>query len=102
MGIVRGTTPIITFSFSEVNVSDIVVAVFNIKQFDKPIIEKDLSDAIVGTNMLSWRLTQEETFKLRRGVDADIICDWKLLSGVRGVSDIYTVSVDKGGKTEVI
>ena len=78
--IIRGTTPTITFNFSDVTVSSIEVAILSIKQAEKTIIEKTLTEAVVGETSLSWKLND----------------------GTRGRSKFLTVDTGEAGKDEVI
>ena len=83
--IIIGTTPTITYTFKVVPVSTITKAVLTVKERGVNIIEKDLSDATVGEDTLSWTLTQEETLDI--GVkSASIMLNWKLRDGTRGAS----------------
>lgn len=101
MELVRGTTPILIYTFSEVNVSDISVAYLTIKQNNVAIITKDLTEATVGENTISWQLTQEETLTLNCWT-ANVFCDWRLVSGVRGAGNSFSMEVVSSGKNEVI
>ena len=67
--IIIGTTPTITYTFKVVPVDSIVTAVLTIKERGENIIEKDLSDATVGEDTLSWTLTQEETLSLNSAAE---------------------------------
>lgn len=83
--IIIGTTPTITYKFKVVPVDSIVTAVLTIKERGVNIIEKDLADATVGEDTLSWTLTQEETLSI--GVkSASIMLNWLTADGVRGAS----------------
>lgn len=100
--IIRGTTPTIEFVFSEINIQDIETAYIEIEQFNKQIIEKPFSDAIISDALISWTLTQRETLKLTEKVDARITCVWKLNSGLRGESDELIAKVKNTAKNEEI
>lgn len=100
--IIRGTTPTIQFTYNDITVSDITVAILSMKQKKQTVIEKDLTEATVGQKSLSWTLTQEETLSLTPGQDVTIVCDWKLASGVRGRSKTFTTPAGEPGKDEVI
>lgn len=80
---------------------DINVAYLVIKQLNKVVIERDISTAVIGESSISWKLTQSETFLLKKS-NADIFCDWKLNDGTRGRSVAKTESVEDTGKNEVI
>lgn len=99
--IFRGTTPTLMFTFKAVKTSDISVAILSIKQHDETVLTKDLTEAIVDTDSISWILSQEETLALEK-CDAEIMCDWKLNTGVRGYSDVSKYGVSDSGKDEVI
>ena len=76
--IARGTTPTIIYKFKEVDPADIVESYLVVKQFDKPVLEKDFSRAVVGEDTLEYTFTQTETLTLKQGHKALIVCDWKL------------------------
>ena len=100
--IIRGTTPTIKFTYSEITVSNITKAILTLKQRNAVVVEKNLLDAIVGEDDLSWKLSQEETLKLASKVDVTILCDWLLADGTRGRSKSLTTAVGDPGKNEVI
>ena len=52
--IIIGTTPTITYTFKIVPVSSITSAILTVKERGVNIIEKDLSNATVGEDTLSW------------------------------------------------
>lgn len=99
--IIIGTTPTITYTFKVVPVDSIVTAVLTIKERGVNIIEKDLSDATIGENTLSWTLTQEETLSI--GVkSASIMLNWLTADGTRGASREEVVSGANNHIREVI
>lgn len=102
MAIIRGTTPTIKFTFSQVQATNITVAYLVIKQVGRPIIERDISTATRESDKLSWTLEQAETLKLSKGTKADVYCDWKLQDGTRGRSNVVSEAVEDSGKVEVI
>lgn len=102
MAIIRGTTPTITFTFSDVLTSDMSKAIMTVTQIGRIIIERDMASAEVRENTLSWKLTQDETLRLTTGRTCEITCDWLLNDGTRGRSLIKIESVEKTGKNEVI
>lgn len=102
MAIIRGTTPVIEFTYSDVDVVDITVAKLVIKQSGNIKIERDLSTATAGESSISWRLTQEETLSLENKKQVTIVCDWKLSNGTRGRSNVLTTETGEPGKNEVI
>ena len=102
MTIINGTTPTITFTFSDVAVDSIAVAYLVIKMGRDVLLERDISTATVTEATLSWVLTQEETLALPAGAQISICCDWRLADGTRGRSNIATYGVERTGKNEVI
>lgn len=101
MDIIRGTTPILIFTFDTIDVSDIDVAYLTIIQNGAVTLTKELSEGILGENTISWQLSQEDTLKLNCW-SAIVHCDWRLNSGIRGASNPFTMGVANSGKTEVI
>ena len=100
--LVRGTTPTIIFRFDEISTATIAVAILSVKQNGVAKITKDLSTATQQQKSLSWQLSQADTLGLSALYPAEIICDWRLQSGVRGMSVPTTVNVENSGKGEVI
>lgn len=100
--IIRGTTPTLEFKFSDVTVGNITKAILTAKQDSTIMIEKDLEAATIGEKSISWTLAQEDTLKLKSGRAAEIVCDWKTDSGVRGRSNQLKVDIGEPGKNEVI
>ena len=76
---VRGTTPTIKFKFSVVDPNDIVVAFLSVKQKNN-VLEKDISDAVIGEDYISWDLTQAETLSFAKGA-VNIECRYRTTSG---------------------
>lgn len=83
--ILNGTTPTITYKFKHVEVSDIATAILTIKKGHNIAIEKTLSDAIVGEDTLSWRLTQTQTLSVLGS--AEVMINWVTTGGIRGGSN---------------
>ena len=86
--IIRGTTPPIRFSFTELDPQDMTEAYITIRQKDV-LIEKGLSEAVVTQDALLWELSQAETLSLEDGWNARVQCRYKLASGAAGASRIY-------------
>lgn len=101
MSLIRATTPTVVISFSDISVANIQHAYLCIKQQDVAVIQRDISTAVVGSSSLSWKLTQAETLLLSAGY-AQIYCDWILLDGTRGRSEIVTEKVESSGMNEVL
>lgn len=100
--IIRGTTPVLEFTYKDITVSDITKAILTIAQNGSIIIEKDLTTATVRENSLTWTLSQEESLTLNASRNARIVCDWVLSNGTRGRSNVLMVDVGEPGKDEVI
>lgn len=100
--IIRGTTPTISFQYSDITVSDITKAILSLKQSGQTVIERDLTTATISEDSISWELTQAETLTLNASRNVSIVCDWLLSSGVRGRSNILSADVGEAGKDEVI
>ena len=91
--LVRGTTPLIKYSFGTLDVEDIAIARLVIKQDGTAKITKDLDDATIGQRCLQWVLTQTDTRGLTEGKPAVIYLDWLTDDGVRGIGKTLTASV---------
>lgn len=83
--IINGTTPTITYKFTHVNVSEITKAILTIKKGNNIAIEKTLSEAVVGEDTLSWRMTQAQTLSVLGR--AEVMINWVTTAGVRGASN---------------
>lgn len=99
--IIIGTTPTITYKFKVVDVTDIVIAILTIKERGTVIIEKDIEDAVIGEDTLSWTLTQQETLFIGMKTCA-MMLNWKLADGTRGASDVVLVTGGDNHIREVI
>ena len=99
--IIIGTTPTITYTFKVVPVDSITSAILTIKERGVNIIEKNLSDATVGENTLSWTLTQEETLQLGTKT-ATMMLNWKTEDGTRGASEEVFIQGSPNHIREVI
>lgn len=99
--IIIGTTPTITYKFKVVPVDSITSAILTIKERGVNIIEKDLTDATVGEDTLSWTLTQEETLLIGTRT-ATMMLNWKTEDGTRGASEQVFVTGGDNHIREVI
>lgn len=76
----RGTTPILEFSIEDklgrpFDVSTLVnKGVITFKQGSNIVLEKRLSDCDVEENVISFKLSQEETLKFNAGIDVKVQC----------------------------
>lgn len=91
----RGTTPTIKYTFSSVLVSDIAECYLTVAQDGKTLFEKELSDATIGEDYLSWTLTQEETLQFKIGGRVQMQIRYKLNDGSAYASKIVEDSVYK-------
>ena len=96
-----GTTPTIIYKFKIVSPSDFRACILTIKCNGQKLIEKTLSDAEIGTDSVSWTLTQSETLSLGTRV-AKMMCNWVTADGTRGASEITTIRGDTNHIAEVI
>ena len=99
--IIRGTTPTIKYTFETVSTSDIVSAYLTAEQGGAKVIDKDMTDATVGTGFLAWTLTQAETLALKETM-IRFMCNWKKGDGTRGASREMNAMVTRNLKDEVI
>lgn len=99
--IVRGTTP--TISFGLHFPTDLLETGFvTVKQREKVIIEKGISDCKCSENTLAARLTQEDTLALEPGIHAYIRLVVKTTGGDRLETGDYIIKVSNTHKGEVI
>ena len=99
--IVAGTTPIITYTFTQVRPSDITSAVLTVKRRGSIVLEKSLQTATVTDASISWTLTQSETLAIGIG-DAEVMLNWLDANGVRGVGKTTTVRIVPNHISEVM
>lgn len=102
MTIIKGTTPTIEYTFSEVDPAEMTAAVFSVKQIGQTVIEKDLTTATISEGKMSWTLTQTESLSLAAGVLTEIYLDYVLQDGTRGAGVTTPANVQPAGKNEVI
>ena len=100
--IIRGTTPTIVFTFSDISTSEIVDARLVIRQCGNVIIEKGIDEAEFDENAIYWALTQKNTLRLKPCQNGVIVCDWLLDSELRGRSKELRFSVGEPAINEVI
>ena len=101
--IIRGSTPVIKFTFSNVNPANISKAQLTIKDMDKNVIVTDTqANMTTGTDFVSWTLTQTQTLALPVDEDVAVMCDWLLTDGTRGRSNIVRYTVGDTGKNEAM
>ena len=86
--IIRGTTPPIRFTFTEVDPQAMTQAFLTIRQ-NNVLIEKGLSQAIVTGDALVWELTQAETLSLAENRNARVQCRYRFADGAAGASRVY-------------
>lgn len=100
--IISGTTPALKFTFKDVEPSDIDRAVLTIKDHNgETILTKNLSSGIVGSNYISWTLSQEESLSLGTG-SIKVMCNWVTRYGVRGASKEANIRMAPNHIEEVI
>ena len=99
--IIIGTTPTITYTFKTVSPSDFRICILTIKCNGQILIEKTLSDAEIGTDSVSWTLSQSETLSLGTKT-AKMMCNWVTRDGTRGASEETVIRGDTNHIAEVI
>lgn len=100
----RGTTPTIRYSFSKVSVSDIIECYLTIMQNGELLFEKDLSSAVVDSEeeVISWKLTQEETLMFDTNGRLQMQIRYKLTGGEAYASKVVEESAYRILKDGVI
>ena len=76
-GIARYTTPSISFKPRAVDVADVDEIFLVLKQNDKEIIRKSMTDATIVEDTFVWTFSQEETAALDRSVKCTAQIDYK-------------------------
>lgn len=90
----RGTTPVIRFKFKKIHVEDITDCILSIYQSDTKMVERDLESAIEAdtfTEVISWRLTQEETLQFNEDLPVEVQIKYKTDTGEVYTSKDYIV-----------
>lgn len=82
--------------------SELAVAYVTYTQDGHLMLEKELSDFQQEGNVVSYRLTQEETLRFKEGRPVRLQFDFRSHSGVRAPSDIITLTVGETHIKEVI
>ena len=98
--IIRGTTPTIRYTFTEIDPADLTAAVLTIRQ-GNITLEKDLTMAVRDEGSLAWELTQSETLAFTP-TTARIRCNWLLNDGTRGASKVTTANIEDNDHDEVM
>ena len=83
----RGTTPTIKFSIKNrfgkpILVNGLADGRVTFEQFNRPIVEKKLSECVLLDNTVSVTLTQEETLRFDASSDVKVQCKFADSSGV--------------------
>ena len=99
--IVVGTTPKIRWKFSNVNVSDIVIATMTVKKYDVVIITKTIDSATISDNEIIYTLSQSETLKIGIGTH-EIMLNWVTTDGVRGTGNLLKIEGVRNHINEVL
>ena len=99
--IVSGTTPVITYVFHKVRPSDIKSAELTIKKNGVIIVRKDLSDAVVVDDKISFLLSQSDTLKLGVG-NAEAMLNLLDNNGICGVGETEIFKIVPNHRREVM
>ena len=98
---IRGTTPKLEFTLP-FEVDQISEAYITFVQRDKVILEKSISECVVGEKTLQLQLTQEETLKLTAGCVTEIQIRVLMNSGDALASNIIRINTERILKDGVI
>lgn len=101
MDIIRGTTPTISYYFTQVAITDITTAILTISNGKDVVLQKTLADSTHDTKHLHWKLSQEETLAFDFPT-VSIMLNWKTADGTRGASAETTYRVRDNRILEVI
>jgi len=82
--------------------AELAVAYVTYTQDGHLMLEKELSDFQQEGNVVSYRLTQEETLRFKEGRPVRVQFDFRSTSGIRCPSDFITLTVGQTQKKEVI
>lgn len=99
--IVIGTTPTIIYKFRDISPDDLIQAKMTIKGKNTILLSKFLSEATIGEDNISWKLSQAETLSLGVGTRT-MMLNWLMADGTRGVSPKETVNVADNDVAEVM
>ena len=99
--IVIGTTPTIIYKFSIISPNDLIQAKMTIKGKNTILLSKFLSEATIGEDNISWKLSQAETLALGVGTRT-MMLNWLTADGTRGVSQKETINVTDNDIAEVM
>ena len=101
--ITRGTTPTIVLTVTDFELKDTDVIHLYFSQGNKIRLEKVTPDVRVDSNKVMVTLTQEDTFKLKKGEEVKMRFRLKTLDGVVFASgEAYDEVDDVDDKDEVI
>lgn len=99
--IVIGTTPTIIYKFSIISPNDLIQAKMTIKGKNTILLSKFLSEATIGEDSISWKLSQAETLSLGVGTRT-MMLNWLTADGTRGVSKETIVNATNNHIPEVM
>ena len=99
--IVIGTTPTIIYKFGIISPDDLIQAKMTIKGKNKILLSKFLSEATIGEDNISWKLSQAETLALGVGTRT-MMLNWLTADGTRGVSKETIVNATNNHIPEVM
>ncbi len=84
--IIVGTTPAFKYIFRTVDPGLIETAILTVKdRSGTTIIQKGIESAVVGSNYISWTLTQADTLLIGEET-VRVMANWVTRFGVRGAS----------------
>lgn len=98
---IRGTTPTLEFVLP-FETSNLAEAFVTLAQGGEVLIDKCLTDCKCNSELLTVRLTQEDTLKLHAKLNTEIQIRAKTISGDAVASDVFVVATEKILKDGVI
>lgn len=97
----RGTTPTVTFSFSDTDPTLAVEIIATLARQGRTLMEKTGSDLTVTETSVSFKLTQEESLSMQQGKVA-VQLNMLFPDGNRGATKIKYIDWEKNLHEEVM
>lgn len=97
--IIKGTTPTIKYTYTNINPSTFTVALLTVKRNNTVLVERDLTTATIDGMTIAWTLTQAETLSVDG--KAEIMCNF-VSAGIRGASKRTAVEFTTNHKEKVL
>ena len=98
---IRGTTPTLEFTIP-IDTSELAEVFVTLSQYGEIVLDKHIRDCQCEGRVVSLKLSQEETLKLRCSCDTEIQIRVKTLLGDAYASDVFSVKTGRLLKDGVI